>query len=448
MVDRMKQVPGLFAFIKDEKVWRCCPGDTVPALPEEQCKANNLAYDNILLNIVLVQRSKSNFFARHFAPNDTYYVHVFIRNTKLDTEFQVHTHEVKYKDWSAKWGPYDTHGFTQRRERRAEIQCRNVLNGKRKCGKTLTAQQQLLPATPEDEFDIYEVLIKVTLVRDLTTRDPPEGTYEMVPWWQDLEELGIAAYTGPVDFGPCPGIREFVEHQHITGGAVDMRLNRHFLWCFHGHSKLWVGRGCTPANQLPLQWGCGPLNEEGKWIPQPEYGLKPIMTNDWSAPKYSGIYSNKLGSNEGRGTPDSVMNAIVTAGNNPLIPWKDAVKEGDGAGKDLNWWNGIHYPWGFMNGILIGGEFYPSGETGNPVGCASCTGTGNPTWGPPLPLPTGTGCGTCTYIWDSGVTAWTHYSTSAACSGILCDCPMPPWPGLAPEDDGTTRSTGCNQNND
>ena len=448
MVDRKAQVPGLFAYIENEWNWRCCPGDTVPALPEDHCKPNNLAYDNILLTIRLVQNRSGNTFARIFAPNDTYYVHVYIRNKNLDTEWQVHTHEVKYGNWSAKWGPIDTHGLYQMREREAKIQCHNVLNGKKKCGKTLTAQQQQLPATPETEFEIYEIFLKVTIVRDLTTRDPPEGVYELVPRWQDLENLGAAGYVGLVDFGDCPDIREFISHQHNSGQSVPMHLDRKLSWCLNGHSIIYQGMGCTPPNQIPVQFGCGPLNEEGKWIPQPEYGFRRIMENDWSAPKYTGIYSNKIGSNEGVGPPDSVMNSVVAAPLDPLVAWKDAVKEGDDAGKDLNWWNGIHYPWGFMNGILIGGEFYPKGELGDPEGCSECDGPNPPAWGPPLPLPTGTGCGTCTYIWDSGVTAWTHYSTSAACSGILCDCPMPPWPGLAPEDDGTTRSTGCNQNND
>ena len=188
-----------------------------------------------------------------------------------------------------------------------------------------------------------------------------------------------------------------------------------------------MGPGCDQL-RAPNPYGCGPYIHTGKILPK----------GDHTDPAFSGTIGPKFGGlgDNGTGPPDSVMNAIVMGGV-PDMPYADVVKTGAMAGFGANYWQGTEYtlaPYG--SGVLISGTFYPSGANGNPTGCTACTGTGSPSNVPP----TGSGCGTVTYTYDTGVAAWIETSMTDACAGANCQAAMPPWPSAA---HGTVKSTGC-----
>ena len=429
--------------------WRCCPWDPATQTQNDDCKANNIAYDNIIFQIFLEQQMATERASWYYAKYDTYYVDVYINEANLNTEWKVHTHTIK----PSQWKPFAKDGYPARGKRTAQIECRNVLNGKTKCGNQPQPWGPGLPGDTDGEAR-YWVALRVRAHRDLTTHPHPlhDGTADFVVGW----EGNPWEFAGEnCDWTWCPYEMMWQDNETKAGRPISEAAKRNEVFCRGGIGwfSVLIPPGCSVGKGVQGQFGGGPVvgrfgcgpKVDGQFLPlgPPRAGARPVLEDDWELPgdPFSGIWTNSLGTHNGTGPPDSVMNAVVTAGNDPLIPWKDAVKEGVYAGKDLNFWNGITYPWGFLNGILIGGEFYPSGETGNPVGCVSCTGTGNPTWGPPLPLPTGTGCGNCTFYWDTGVAAWIESYYSAACSGANCQCPPPPWDAGSVH--GETKSTGC-----
>ena len=111
----------------------------------------------------------------------------------------------------------------------------------------------------------------------------------------------------------------------------------------------------------------------------------------------------------------------------------------DSGNMGANWVNGTHYPNGYGNGVYISGIWRPSGVNGNPTGCSICPYNGNDAPSNPPPA-TGSGCGDCTYSWNSGILHWDVVSDG--CSQVNCQCEeSPAFPAATGH--GHVRTTGC-----
>ena len=425
----------------NRKMWRCCPWNIDTQTSASDCCANNIAYDSLYFTINLTQTvgtDEARVAAYAYAPYDKYYVDVYTHERDTNTEWKMHTHEVNWI--GQRPGELPQRGV----KRRAQIICQNVFNGVHKCGQMPPPNGGRAEgdANTFEEYKEYEVALVVRCVRDLGPHPSHEGTAEMVC----VHEGPPYNMTGELcDWTWCSGEMKFIDNEAGRGRAPGPALNESVDWCNLGWFWMGVGPGCSPGKGIECnfavggligQFGCGPLGVDGNFKPIGP-GNKPVMPDDWSNSDFDGTWKNRLSTRGGKGTPDSVMNAVVM-GDNPTMPYVDVVQTGATAGFGANYWEGMQYTLApFGSGVLISGVFYPSGETGNPTGCVACTGTGSPS----VP-PTGTGCGTCTFYWDTGVNVWTESYYSVACSGGNCKCPAEPgWPAGSVH--GETKSTGC-----
>ena len=370
--------------------WRCCFDRDDQVWPADNCLPNNVAVDYVVSNIHLKQKFNNRTVSARANINiDTYYVDVYIKEEQ-NTEWIKHTHEVK---WAWAGGPVMRGGRVKSGERTATINCKNALNGRYKCNK----KQK------------YYVALHIYVIR--------QGVGQV----QTKPQSHHSTYIN--DYRWCSDFFMLIDASMELNGTIDANLDD-WGFCKQCYSRFTLGPKCTPESEIPPPYGCGPLYTD---VTRPP--------DDWSNPAFSGTMGPKGKRIGGIGPPDSLMNAIVMDGN-PTMPYVDVAQTGPTAGFGANYWEGTEYtlaPYG--SGVLISGVFHPSGATGNPTGCAACTGTGSPS----VP-PTGSGCGTVTYTYDTGVVAWTETSMSDACAGANCQAPMAPWPSAA---HGTVKSTGC-----
>ena len=172
---KLKERPRVNVSIAHIHSWRCCPWNIDTQTKDDDCCPNNIAYDNIRMEIMLVQMPNTTS-AWYYAPYDTYYVDVFIKDP-ANTDYKIHTHEVI-------WQPYTHPGrLPDRGTRRTwQISCRNVLNGVTKCGRMAPPNGDRPEGDPStfEEYKEYEVALRVRCHRDLTAHPSHEGITTMV----------------------------------------------------------------------------------------------------------------------------------------------------------------------------------------------------------------------------------------------------------------------------
>ena len=384
--------------------WRCCFDLADPPhgqeWPKENCLPNNIATDYVEGHIHFIQDFNRNPSAGANYDLDTYYVDVYLKFSG-NTEWQKHTHTVTNWEWAVQPVIGPINGNFIRGIRTGYVRCRNVLNGIYKC----------------NEEQVYKIAIhayvmrkgvgQVTIIQRGTIGGQPGGGRDSD--WRWCEDFYA--------------IQEFQSGQGKLGDPN--KQARDGAFCRKGYQVIRLSK-CTKEADIPAPYGCGPFGLTGKVQ----------LKDDWIDPAFSGTMGPR-GVGRAIGPPDSVMNAVVMGGV-PDMPYVDVDLTGPEAGWGANYWEGTNYNLApFGDGILIDGAWYPQGANGDPDGCPSCPGAGDPD----VP-PTGTGCGTCTFYWDEGVSAWTEHSYSVACGGANCQCPPEPgWPAGSVH--GETKVTGC-----
>jgi len=329
-----------------------------------------------------------------YVETDRYFLDVYFNSDPaIDTDWKMHTHEMIWEDIVKirKLLPKPVKAEV----RKGTIKCKNKLNGVFDCS---------LPVTYMMNLHFYVI--------------------------RDGKRVEIQNKRGRVqDWRGCHDIRRVLDNTDEP--IKDEGIGAVWFFCTQGSFHMTMPSGCGSVprrRRIPAPFACpiNPVIAGGRVDPIDVFNQAPL----------SGTIS-QIGFPP-TGPPDYYLNAVYGGGvgNDCDGQGPDACDSGN---MGANWVNGTHYPNGYGNGVYISGIWRPSGVNGNPTGCSICPYNGNDAPSNPPPA-TGSGCGDCTYSWNSGIIHWDVVSDG--CSQANCQFEeSPAFPAATGH--GHVRTTGC-----